>query len=170
MKTSGYQLREAITMWKLRKTTAEGQFTDSLAKFAEETKDTPQAVVLAVQHAESNIVRLQVAQMKYNLAVKVSPLDLGEMSLAEAIKLSGVVSRIEKIWAGASTANRSHYGGYNARVRDPQQILAEATITSKEVLAETSRATKHAGALRAAIGAGNTHEVEIEDLYAALFE
>ncbi len=169
MKTTGYQLREAITMWKLRKTTAEGQFTDSLAKFVDEVKDTPQAVVAIVVQAEGNIVRLQVAQMRYNLAVRVTPLDLGEMTLAEAIKLSGVVSRIEKIWAGASTASRNPYG-YNTRVRDPQQILAEVTITAKEVLEETSRATKRAGALRAAIGAGNTAEVDIEDLHASLFE
>lgn len=168
MKTTGYQLREAITVWKLRKTTAEGQFTDSLAKFADETKDTPQAVVALIQHAEESIVRLQIAQMQYNLAVKVDPADLGEITLAMAIKLSGVVSRIEKIWSGA-TAERNPYG-YNARVRDPQQVRAEATINAKGVLEETSRVTKRAGALRAAIGTGNTREVEIEDLDASLFE
>lgn len=169
MKTTGYQLREAITMWKLRKTTAEGQFTDSLAKFADETKDTPQAVVTIVQHAEENIVRLQIAQMQYNLAVKVTPVDLGEITLAMAIKLSGVVSRIEKIWSGATSESRSPYG-YNARVRDPQQVRAESTVTSSDILAETSRATKRAGSLRAAIGAGNTREVDIEDLHPSLFE
>jgi hypothetical protein len=169
MKITGYQLREAITMWKLRKTTAEGQFTDSLAKFPDETKETPQAVVAAVQHAEDSIVRLQVAQMQYNLAVKINPLDLGEMTLAMAIKLSGVVSRIEKIWSGAATASRNPYG-YNTRVRDPNQVIAEATVTPKDVLSETSRVTKRAGALRAAIGAGNTREVEIEDLHPSLFE
>jgi hypothetical protein len=169
MKITGYQLREAITMWKLRKTTAEGQFTDSLAKFADETKDTPQAIVSTVLHAEECIVRLQIAQMQYNLAVKVTPVDFGEITLAQAIKLSGVVSRIEKIWAGATSETRSPYG-YNARVRDPQQVRAESTVTPKDVLQETSRLTKRAGALRAAIGAGNTREVEIEDLDASLFE
>lgn len=169
MNVTGYQLREAITVWKLRKTTAEGQFTDSLAKFADETKDTPQAVVALVQHAEESIVRLQIAQMQYNLIVKVTPVDLGEMSLAMAIKLSGVVSRVEKIWSGAAASSRDPYG-YNARVRDPKQDRAEATIVPKEILVETSRMTKRAGALRASIGAGNTREVEIEDLDTSLFE
>lgn len=170
MKITGYQLREAITMWKLRKTTAEGQFSDSLAKFADETKDTPQMVVTAIQQAEVSIVRLQIAQMQYNLAVKVTPVDYGEMTLAMAIKLSGAVSRIEKVWSGASASSSSAYGYVTSRVRDPQQVRAVATVTPKDVLAETSRATKQAGALRAAIGAGNTREVEIEDLSASLFE
>jgi hypothetical protein len=169
MKVTGYQLREAITMWKLRKTTAEGQFSDSLAKFEEEVKDSPVEVVRQVLEAESAIVALQVAQMRYNLAVKVTLNDpAGEVTLAEAIKLSGVVSRAEKIWAGAATASRDPYR--NHRVRDPNQILAYTTITPKQVLEETSRLTKRAGALRAAIGAGNTREVEIEDLAASLFE
>jgi hypothetical protein len=54
-------------------------------------------------------------------------------------------------------------------VRDPQQVHAEATITAKEILTETSRVAKRAGALRAAIGAGNTQEVEV-DLHTSLFE
>ena len=168
MKVTGYQLREAITMWKLRKTAAEGQFTDSLTKFKGETKDEPAAVVTIVQNAEESIVRLQIAQMQYNLAVKVTPVGLGEMTLAMAIKLSGVVGRIEKVWSGASAASRNPYG-YNARVRDPQQDHAETTITPKEILTETSRQAKRGGALRAAIGAGNTQEVEV-DLHTSLFE
>jgi hypothetical protein len=169
MKVTGYQLREAITMWKLRKTTAEGQFTGSLARFADETtKELPHAIVASVQQAEESIVRLQVAQMRYNLAVKVAIPDAGELTLAEAIKLSGVVSRIEKIWNGAA-ADRNPYG-YNTRVRDLNQDRAEPTVTPKEVLNETTRLTKRAGALRAAIGAGNTREVEIEDLHPTLLE
>jgi hypothetical protein len=168
MKITGYQLREAIKMWQLRKTTAEGLFTDSLAKFTGETKDTPTVMAAIIQQAEESIARLQVLQMRYNLQVQMVIADLGEMSLAMAIKFSGVVSRIEKIWAGAATASRDPYE--NRRVRDPQQDRAEPTITPKEILAETSKSTKRAGALRTAIGAGNTREVEIEDLNASLFE
>lgn len=168
MKVTGYQLREAIQTWKLRKTTAEASFTDSLSKFEGETKEAPIAIVEQVLAAEMAIVRLQVAQTQYNLLVKVNVPGEGSLSLAEVIKVSGVIGRIEKVWAG--TTARDPYGYGNSRVRDPSQLRAEATITPKEILAQTTALSKRAGAYRAAIGGGNTHEVEIESLDAALFE
>lgn len=166
MKITGYQLREAIKVWQLRKTAAEAAFTDSLTKFKDDNKEEPSVAADRVVEAETAIVRLQVAQMKYNLAVKVDVAGVGEITLAEVIKLAGATSRIEKVWSGAtSTLNMN--ARYSHGVRDPNHDHAKAAVTPKEILERTSGLTKRAGALRAALGAGNTREVPIEDLDAA---
>lgn len=167
MKITGYQLREAIKVWQLRKTAAEAAFTDSLTKFKDEVKEEPAEVAERLVEAETAIVRLQVAQARYNLAVLVSVAGIpDDITLAEVIKLAGATSRIEKVWSGATSTlsmnTRHSYG-----VRDPNHDHAKASITPKDILERTSALTKRAGALRAALGAGNTREVDIENLDAA---
>jgi len=44
--TTGYQIREAINRWSLRKTTIYKQFNESIWAFAGEEKQKPQEVVL----------------------------------------------------------------------------------------------------------------------------
>ncbi len=169
MKITGYQLREAIKVWQLRKTAAEAVFTNSLSKFNDEEKETPLAIADQILAAEQAIVRLQVAQMQYNLAVTVTVPGYSSLTLAEVIKLAGVVGRIEKIWSGASSSIQRN-NGYRGMVRDPSQDHAKPTVTAKDILLQTSTHSKKAGALRAALGAGNSQEVDIADLDAALLE
>ncbi len=171
METTGYKIKEALKQWGLRKTAAEQAFPDSLHKFEEETKESPAAVAEALLTAEVAIAQLQVAQMRYNLSVSVSVDGFGRISLAEAIKLAGSADRIEKLWKGVSiTPKRSRYDSSPELIRDPTQVRATPTIGNKEVLANTSTASKRSGALRAAIAAGNAERVPIENLNPALFE
>lgn len=169
MKVTGYQLREAIKQHELRKDTAAGEFSGSLKKFPEEVKDEPVKVVERFLAAEGAIAQLQVAQMRYNLAVTVT-YGSGTVTLAEAIKRVGGEGRVEKMWRTATNPKTDRYGYGDADSRDPTQIRAISTISTSEVVKLATVAGKRAGALRAAIATANAREVEIEDLTPALFE
>lgn len=177
MKVTGYQLREAIKQHELRRDTSAGEFAGSLKKFPEEVKDEPVKVVERFLAAEGAIAQLQVAQMRYNLAVTVDydlplqPAVRGRITLAEAIKRVGGEGRVEKMWRTATSPKTDRYGGYRDEdERDPTRVRAVTTISTSETVKLATVAGKRAGALRAAIATANAKEVEIEDLSGALFE
>lgn len=169
MKTDGYALREAIKQWELRKEVAERAFAGSLHKFADEVKETPQQVVDAYLQAEESIAKLQVAQMRYNLAVTVDVRGQA-MTLAEAIKMSGSAGRVEKMWKTATPQEQRRHRYDDDLTRTPGQERAEATIDVKTTVVLATKAGKRSGAYRAAIATANAVKVEIEDLNSALFE
>jgi hypothetical protein len=170
MKTTGWQIREALKSWELRKAAAEKLFPESLHAFKGEMKDSPESIVETYQKAELAIARLQVAQMKYNLAITVTV--MGEsMSLAEAVKRVGAAGRIEKMWGSVKpTTSRPSYYGDMPITRDPTQERAEPTLSIKEGLKLAEAASKRAGSFRAAINTGNGQEADIANLDPGLFE
>lgn len=171
METTGYKLKEALKLWDLRKTAAEQLFATSLFKFEGEQKEAPAEISKRLLEAEAAIASLQEAQMRYNLGTTVEVDGRGQMTLALAIKLAGVAERNEKLWKGVSTPKKERYSYSGPElVRDPTQVRATATIEAKEVLLLTSKASKDAGALRAAIASGNAVKQPIENLNPALFE
>jgi hypothetical protein len=163
MKINGYKLRESA---------ADSEFADSLHKFPSEEKESPISIAGRIEHADLNIALLQVAQMRYNLAVSVRlSAHSKSMSLAEAIKISAVADRNEKLWKG-TTVSPSRRRSYDVPTLERDGTLERAvpTITAKEILEETTRASRATGQLRAALAAGNATEVELEDLDSSLFE
>lgn len=170
MKTTGWQLKEALGAWELRKSAAEKLFPESLHKFKGEEKDSPESLVDSYLKAETAIAKLQVAQMRYNLAVKVKVGTEALMTLAEAIKLVGGAGRVEKMWGSVNPAKNRAYLPYDGLTRDPTQERAEPTLNVKESTKLSEQARKRASAFRTAINSGNAQEVEIEDLDPALFE
>jgi len=62
MKTTGWSLREAIKQQELRRDTAARAFNGTLKKFDDESKQTPQEVVVQFLAAEQAIAQLQVAR------------------------------------------------------------------------------------------------------------
>jgi hypothetical protein len=172
MEVTGYKIREALKTWTLRKTATEQAFPDSLHKFEGDTKESPLALSEVLLQAELSIVRLQAAQMQYNLAVRVEIDKYGITTLAEAIKFAGAADRLEKLWraVNVTSTKRSMYDSSPELVRDPTQVRAVATIAASDVLKQTTAASKRASAVRAAIASGNATKVNIEDLVPALFE
>lgn len=169
MKVTGYQLREAIKQQTLRRDTTAQAFNGSLKKFPEEKKDAPSDVMNEFLQAESAVAKLQIAQMRYNLAVQVTV--LGEtMPLGEAIKRIGGPARAEKMWRSATGPKGDRYFSREDDEFDPAKVRAVATLSVKEALKLAQGAAKLAGALRAAVAMGNAEAVEINDLTPALFE
>jgi len=169
MKITGYKLREAIKQQELLRDTAASMFDDTLKVFPGETKSAPQDVVKAFLVAETNVAKLQTAQMRFNLAVKVDI--LGEkMSLAEAIKRVGGQGRVEKMWRSAANSKRKDRYGYDDDELDPTKVRSTLTITPDAAVKLASSAGRVAGAYRAAIATANAQEVDIEDVTPELFE
>jgi hypothetical protein len=89
---NGYQLREAIRKWELRRVTLANQFTDVLTAYPNEKKPKPEAVAEDLLVAENAVAQLQTAQQEYNLAVTVD-VQGTKMTLAHAVKLIGGAGR-----------------------------------------------------------------------------
>lgn len=175
MKITGYMLREAIKQHELRRDTAARAFDGSLKVFPDEEKDSPSTIVEQFLAAETAVAQLQVAQMRYNLAVTVEVTGQGtyagdKMTLAEAIKRVGGEGRVEKMWRSATGPKKDRYGGYDNDEIDPTHIRARVVLKASEAVKLASVAGKRAGALRAAIATANAREVEIESLSPTLFE
>ena len=172
MKTTGYGLREAIKAQTLKRDTAADAFNGSLKKFPNEDKETPQTIVDTFTKAERALVHLQVAQMRYNLAVTVEAGGV-KMTLAEAIKSIGGAGRIEKMWKGSiGDTKRNPYGvdSEDTRNVDEKIVRATRTVSAQDAVKLTTASGKRASTLRAAIAIANGKEVEIENLDSSLFE
>ena len=114
---------------------------------------------------------LQVAQMRYNLAVRMD-VKGKSLTLAEAIKLVGGAGRVEKMWKGsiADGKRNSYMDPDDTRNLDEKIIRAVRTVSPQDAVKLTTAAGKTASTLRAAISIANGQEVEIEGLDVSLFE
>ena len=169
MKVTGYGLREAIKLHKLRSDEAASSFDSTLKIFAGDTKETPQEVVERYLAAEAAVSRLQAAQAEYNLIVKVT-IDGVSITLSEAIKRVGGLGRAEKMWRSAASPKKDRYGSSIEDTRNATIEYAKPTLSPTEAAVFASKVAKTAGRFRAAIAAANTVEVDIKDLDPTLLE
>lgn len=163
MKVTGFLLREAIRRWELRRDTAANQFEDSLKRFPDDDKPTPEAVVAAFSTAETNIASLQAAQARYNLRINLDVLG-AEMTLCEAVKRLGGAGRLDKMWRTAAGGKKDRYGYRDDNPRKTDEIRATPTVTVKAAMEYANKASAWAGALRAAIAKGNGTEVSAGEI------
>lgn len=171
MEVTGYKLREALRRQTLRRETASSQFNDSLRKFPDEEKTTPDEVIKRVRSAEEAISILQVAQTRYNLAVRVEVAGIkGQRTLLECIKRIGGLGRIEKTWRSAATVKERGLFGDDERTREPGVVRQERQISFDEASARTEQIDRELAVLREVIAVGNAHKVDFEDLDAGLFD
>jgi hypothetical protein len=169
MEVTGYKLREALRRQTLRRETAASQFKDSLKKFPDEVKATPDQVIKRVRDAEENISILQVAQTRYNLAVRVEVPGKGRVTLLECVKRIGGLGRIEKTWRSAATIKERGLFD-DERTQDPGVVRQERQISIDDASARTEQIDRELALLREVIAVGNAHKVDMEDLDASLFD
>jgi hypothetical protein len=163
-------LLDAIRQLELRRDAALESFTQSLYKFKDEEKATPDDIAHEYITAESKIAKLQTAQAFYNTIVKlkVDVPGAGKMDywLSEAIKLVGGAGRLARLWKSALPQSaRPRFGLYASdvgpRVRKKEEEYQIHVLTKEEILIRAKTAVKFSGALRAAIARGNTEEWDI---------
>lgn len=168
MKVTGYQIREALKEWRLKKDLAAESFRDSLFAFSGETCSvTPSEYMQIYEKAESAIVALQEAQISYNMAVTVK---LGDstITLANAIKRIGGIGRAAKMWRDARNQKVSKdYLGGRTLVRDKDEEFASKVISDDEITKKLTKKVREENQLRAAIAAANAREIDL-DLDASL--
>lgn len=163
MKVNGYLIREAIKRYELRRDTSAKMFSESLHKFADETKATPDEVVAKYRAAEDAVAALQVAQARYNLLIQVNVLDK-KMTLMEAVKRIGGAGRLEKMWRDAVSPKSDRYSYRDDMERDITKERAIPTMSQDEREEKANKAASRAGAFRAAIAAGNGIEVDADQI------
>jgi len=64
MRVTGYNLRDALKTYELRADAANRAFEPSLARFASDTKKTPQQVIGEYEATQAAIAKLHVTKMK----------------------------------------------------------------------------------------------------------
>jgi hypothetical protein len=163
MEVTGYQLREAVKQWELKKELCTKEFTSSLRVFEGEVKRKPEEIAKEVEQAELAIAHLQRCQALYNMVVKFDFNDQ-KITLCEAVKLAGGIARQEKLWRTALGESPSPFYDNLARLRDKNQVAATSTISEQQVAVYIKAASKQAATLKAGISAANGARVEIQDL------
>jgi len=180
MRVTGYQIREAINRWSLRKTTIYKQFNESIWAFQGEEKQKPQEVVTLMAEAKRSWARLKEIQQFYNRTVTLT-FDGKSISLCLAVQMLPGVGQIEKMYRDASTdTGRDRYSGYReVQQRSKDTEYAGRQISMKDALAAAEKASRSSSSLRNAIARANTQEIEIgsketieitQDEYRLLFE
>jgi hypothetical protein len=182
MEITGHQLRAALNDLNFIKDAKVRDF-ESAQWFFESAQERPNLYELGleVEAIEEKIVRVQMAQVDYNLSpdaeVRIQSGDrIVVMSLARAIKRAGGADRIVRMWANA--AQQSNYAmprrglfdrGVPTRTADEE--LAQRSMSAAEAQREALRARQWANSLRAAIAETNAIRLDIpwlqpEDLVA----
>ena len=162
MEVTGYQLKEALKMTSLELSTIQSQFEETLFKFDDEDKETPEEIANKIYTLELKIAKLQTAQSFYNMAVEVDVQKI-KFLLEEAIKCVGGAGRLSKMWRTASKGKtRDRWSDLQAATRKEGEERAKPTITKMQALGKAKEAEKLASALRSAIAIGNTAKVSID--------
>lgn len=170
MKVNGNQIKQAIKMKGLELDSVSSTFDESLFKFADETKRTPEEIADDILKLETEISKLQAAQKFYNVNVKFD-YEERQISLQEAVNLVGGTGRVSKLWRKASKGEKKDRYGYgrDSKTRNKEEEVAEPTITKTEALKLFKDAERKASALRNGIAEANTIPVEIDFIDESLF-
>ncbi len=170
MQVTGYQIREALRRWNLRRDAESALFEDSLRRFPDDEKPAPKTVIENFTAADRAIALLQVAQDRYNLAVTIEVKwgdgrgvnGIDTMTLAEAVKLVGGAGRVEKMWRSAANPQKDRYAS-REEVRNPDEVRAKPVMKTGDILVEADKSARYAGALRQAIALANGREIDLSD-------
>jgi len=168
MNTTGYALREALRRVSNQISTARTQFDANQYYFGEIAPDLTK-LGERLCALESKLATLQAAQCPYNAIVRVN-FNGKERSLAEAIKMSGVASRLEAMWrklVQSEPAGNSRFGlslGGSPTRRDKEAEYAKPAMSQDDIVAQAEKFGKMAAEVRAAVATGNMIEVCIDGL------
>jgi hypothetical protein len=165
MRVNGYQLRESIKKYQLELVNLERKFNKSMFRFADqEKKEHPTRLADGLLDLEQKIVRLQTAQNEYNLAVIVN-FNNKSMTLAEAVKLQGVLGRHVSRW---QMFQGRDLDGEEELVRvqrkDVTEERAKPVMNNDEVLEKVLAAEKMASTLKGVIARANSEEAPVKAL------
>lgn len=160
MNVNGYQLREAIKQWELKRDAHARQFDGSLKSFPGEQKETPEQIITATLKCDNAIALLQAAQAYYNNQITVT-FNGSRITLTQAVKMLGGHARAEKMWRKVATPDKDRYGYNNDSERDPTKIYATPTISPELAVTKATEMAKLTGELRQIIATGNAKESEV---------
>lgn len=162
MKISGFGLQLALKRLTAQRELELARFGETLYQFEGEKKPHPDEVAEKYLQLERKIAKVQSAQAKYN-----SGIDLGPMSLQEAVKFIGGLTRLERLWKGQvkpKETPRWMGGEGNSKIRDKEKDYAMAVFSTDELMTRAMRTNGQVAELRAAIQRFNANEKTLEEL------
>jgi hypothetical protein len=163
---TGYDIREAINRWRLRKQVMERQFRDAIYAFKGQEKPKPDEAAKEFTKADRYIALLEDLRQNFNQQVKVRITNLTgedeEMTLSVAVKLFGGSGRLEKLWRDSCHEPEERYGRYDRQVtRSAGDEHAERRISVKDTIQKADEAARYASQLRTAISVANGNRIAI---------
>jgi len=169
MKVNGYELREAVKRWTLRRDSLSSQFPEVLTKFPEDKVPTPQEVASQLLEAEQAICKLQGAQQVYNSGATVKLADGTVVTVSVAVKYLGGLARLEKLWKAAGVARKRYDYEDPRTTRDPNMVHATRQVSYQDATNQALAIARQIGDLKIAVAEANAVPREL-DLEPSLFE
>lgn len=165
MRVTGYKLREAINLARMKLDAFRPSFKKSLVSFDPSTADKPDDIAKEIKSLEDKVLRLCVVQEMFNTSVYVNVVE-EHMTLLEVLKRIGLAERMRKMWLEGIKEDR-----YSVRdtYRDKSAEYATAMVSEKDILKQADHWAREASRMRAALSEGNSKEMDIEGLDEGLF-
>lgn len=174
MRVNGFQIREAIKQWNLKREMAVKVFNDAGFAFDGETKTSPIEAAEAVRNSDEAVARLETFQQQFN-SVQGFEFNGKTISLAQAVKMIAGIGRLENLWKtyaskglGGNDHHRS-YGETPTTIRKEGEIHAKRTLPLAECVANAAKYAKQQAALRALISSANGTQIVVPDDLQELF-
>ena len=158
---TGYEIKEAIAKWVVRRDIANKAFTSSIWAFDNDDKPQPGSAFDAYKNAEIAIAKLECLQDVFNLNVRLE-VQGTQTTLAECVKLRGSAQRMSEMWRNA-TQEVEHIYSRTIRVRKQDDVYAKKQVSRGDGVAEVEKATNYLSAIKAAIAAGNARKIQVND-------
>jgi len=160
MRVTGFKLREAIQLAKMKLDAFRPKFKKSLVSFFPETAEKPFSIAVKIKDMENKILRLSVVQEMFNTSVYVD-VNGEPMTLLEVLKRIGFSDRMRKMWLEANKEDR--YSRSDV-CREKGVEYATSMIGEDDVLEQVEAWAKETSKMRAALAEGNSKEMDIEGL------
>jgi hypothetical protein len=170
MQVNGYQVREALKRWNLRRDTLSKQIEGAAWAFPGETKEPAVFgnVLDRLVEAEGAVATLEDLQQSYNQKVAVA-LDGKTGPLSLLVKQVRFCAAREQFWKGYLAKNPDEgYRGEHQLTREANKVSAARVIPIEVAMANAERCGSLVARMRAAIAQANGSNVEVDDNYKSL--
>jgi hypothetical protein len=174
MQVNGFQIREAIKQWTLKREMAVKVFNDAGFLFDGETKTHPIEAAEAVRHSDEAVARLETFQQAFN-ASSIVVFGDKRITLSQAVKMIAGIGRLENLWktyaSKGLTGNDSHrsYGETPGTIRKEGEIHAKRALDLATCVAQAAKYAKAQAALRALISSANGTQISVPNDLVDLF-
>lgn len=167
MKVNGFQIRESIKHWTLRREMAIKLFNDEGFIFQDETKVIPAIRAAEVQKADEAVAKLESFQQLFNAAQSVT-FNEASITLSQAVKMVAGIGRMENLWKAYASkglsgqaASRRGYGESTNDVRKDGETHAVRVTPLETCIDAATKFARQQAALRALIASGNGHQIDV---------
>jgi hypothetical protein len=169
MQVNGYQIREALKRWNLRRDLLAKQIETLAWQFPGETKTVEAFTTTdkALGEAETAVAQLEDLQQVYNQKVSVS-VDGRTGPLSLLVKQVRFCAARENFWKTylRKTADEG-YRGEQTLVRETNKVTAVKVLPTEQAMVTAERCGSLTARMRAAIAQANGTNIEVDDSYKA---